>query len=388
MPSNTAENERPSKKRKLDRSSPIRTRSRDTHTPPMHDSGNEPELKPGIAAADERTPAPRLDRHPFLWFEDGSIIVVASDGLTFKLHASVLSHHSEVLKDLISALPNSAKRTLQLPERGADLAGFFEVLYDGHSYYNHDEFIEFDTLRLLLLVSIKYQVSHMVDSGFSRLQAFYPSDYDYWTEWVHRGKPYGGSVGIECEDSIAVIEIARAAGRTDLLPVALYVCTLIPWESFLEGIQYGPDIVQLSVEDQMLCLNALRDFRAMSARISDVFLTEALRGPGAHCRTQVDCRKAYRELALAATRSSQFADLDCFESSTRLIEKLEAVQARKRCKQGSGASKEAVQARKRCSRCVRYLKEKIEERRREEWNTLGEVFNIPDWPPRPASLTQ
>ncbi|KAI0337040.1 hypothetical protein BDW22DRAFT_1364588 [Trametopsis cervina] len=377
---NEHEDEKPLKKRKLDRPFSIYRYPRDTPTPATHESDSDSGTEQSFYAvtADSQTFEPHPIRHPSLWFQDGSLIVVASDGLTFKLHEGILSRHSEVLKDLISTLPSSdgsvyRERTLQLPERGDELADFFEVLYDGggHSYYNQDYVIQFDTLRRLLLVSIKYKVSHIVDSGISRLKTLYPSDYDNWTEWVHAAEPETGNVDIRCTDSIAVVEIARAAGCTELLPVALYSCVMMPWENFLEGEKYGPDTVTLSVEDQKLCLKAQDSFRRMSARINDVLLSEGIHGPRSRCQTKPECRKVYRELGLAASRSNITFHVACFESSVRFIEDIEAKQKKKRC-----------------SKCVQYLKKKIEEREREEWQTLGDVFGIPDWPPKSAASSE
>ncbi|KAI0337039.1 hypothetical protein BDW22DRAFT_1488572 [Trametopsis cervina] len=347
--SNAEEDEKPLKKRKLDRLNSIYRYPRDTPTPSTHDSDSGTEQSPNVVAAGDQPSEPHPNRHPSLWFQDGLLIVIASD-------------------DLISALPSSTgsvyhEKTLQLPERGADLAEFFEVLYDGHSYYDHSSVIQFESLRRLLLLAIKYKVSHIINSGISRLEALYPSDYDNWTEWVHQEEPATGNVEIVCEDSVAVVEIARATGRTELLPVALYASLMVDWKDFLKGKEYGPDTVKLSAEDQILCLNAQDKLREISVRIGEILLGEALNGPGAHCQTRPECWKAYRELASTATRSS-FTDIGCFCSSVGFIQGLEAKQTKKRC-----------------SKCVQYLTKKIEEREREEWQTLGDVFGIPDWPP-------
>lgn len=86
-------------------------------------------------------------RHPTLWFPDGSLTVVASDGVEFKLHPGLLAHHSEVLKQRIAtvsslktprverglAVYTHQEVTLNLPENGDDLGGFFGMMYDGNT---------------------------------------------------------------------------------------------------------------------------------------------------------------------------------------------------------------------------------------------------------------
>lgn len=82
-------------------------------------------------------------RHPTLWFTDGLLTVVSSDGMAFKLHSGVVAHHSEVLKNSIATLgrvPHAGGEpslneevTLHLPEKGAWLSELFSTMYNGSS---------------------------------------------------------------------------------------------------------------------------------------------------------------------------------------------------------------------------------------------------------------
>lgn len=81
---------------------------------------------------------PTVKKHQRLWFDDGNIILVASDALGFRLHRGIMSLHSTVFRDMLS-LPSNAQDNemleecpvVRLQECGDDLKLFFTLLYDG-----------------------------------------------------------------------------------------------------------------------------------------------------------------------------------------------------------------------------------------------------------------
>lgn len=78
-----------------------------------------------------------------LWFKDGSVVIRASDGGSFKLHEGVLSRQSRPLGALIAAARSDipAEDALQdglvvrLPDKAEGLVKFFEIIYDGAQQY-------------------------------------------------------------------------------------------------------------------------------------------------------------------------------------------------------------------------------------------------------------
>lgn len=87
-------------------------------------------------------PAPNSfePRHEYLWWRDGNVIV-AADGMSFKLHASILERHSSVFRELLDSAqprensPETFERctVLRVEDKGALLAELLQVLYDGGS---------------------------------------------------------------------------------------------------------------------------------------------------------------------------------------------------------------------------------------------------------------
>lgn len=50
-----------------------------------------------------------VNKHPWLWYADGHVLIVASDEMAFKLHPGILSLHSEVLDGLMRAAKGHSK---------------------------------------------------------------------------------------------------------------------------------------------------------------------------------------------------------------------------------------------------------------------------------------
>jgi hypothetical protein len=85
-----------------------------------------------MQTAEDNPPQNALQRHPSLWFQDGSIILQAKDTI-FRVHRSVLEAHSKTFLDLfplqdIPQIEGCAVITLQ--ECPSDIANLLKVLYD------------------------------------------------------------------------------------------------------------------------------------------------------------------------------------------------------------------------------------------------------------------
>lgn len=90
----------------------------------------------------ETPPASQVTQHAGLWFDDGQVMIISEDGLSFKLHPGILSRHSAVFANAIEAARlakplDAPYPVLNLNKRGADLVDFFEIIYDGGQQYVH-----------------------------------------------------------------------------------------------------------------------------------------------------------------------------------------------------------------------------------------------------------
>lgn len=77
-----------------------------------------------------------IQRHESLWFEDGNVVLVAEDRVGLKLHKSVLSRHSALLKDMFS-LPQLANSSsldgcpvVHINDSISEMTSFLSVIYN------------------------------------------------------------------------------------------------------------------------------------------------------------------------------------------------------------------------------------------------------------------
>lgn len=82
-----------------------------------------------------------IKHHERLWFEDGNVVVIAKDGVSFRLHRGVLSLHSEVFRDMFTLPPNAENESMdgcpvvRVSDSGEHIARFFKLLYEGGKEY-------------------------------------------------------------------------------------------------------------------------------------------------------------------------------------------------------------------------------------------------------------
>ncbi|KAI0695379.1 hypothetical protein BC835DRAFT_952621 [Cytidiella melzeri] len=167
------------------------------------------------------------------------------------------------------------------------------------------------------------------------------------------------------QDAVAVVSLARAAGRTQLLPVALHVCSLLDTKHALYGVTIREKVVNLTKRDQKACLDSRIQTQQLEARIiHETLFKEVLKGPGGHCHTPDTCRLAYQKLALAVGGAEKFCDGTGPE-----------------CLSGWVLGVESDLSTKRCNECVQYLDRELNKRAEQRWNKLGKTYGIPDWSP-------
>ncbi|KAI0090975.1 hypothetical protein BDY19DRAFT_991575 [Irpex rosettiformis] len=336
----------------------------------------------------EATEPPYTSRHPRLWFDDGHVTVVTSDGMGFKLHSGIMTLHSEVFKErLLHPTPaqpgsgsSSANRPgtchlqefiLNLPEKGEELGELFDILYNGgnNPYYDRRTAVPFRRLYRILRLGVEYKIQPIIDAGFTRLEDVFTPNIDQWLrhcdfeEW-HQEK-FDGITDIRSEDAVAVVSLMRAANCTKGLPVALYVCACLDPAYLLDGVAYGSDAIKLDVPDLKLCLSNNRKLIAKEQELRHVFFGEAFRGPASHCSSRTSggsCPQAHREMALKLLSFDVPGVVFCqWDHMLRTVEE--------------------NLPQKRCNKCRQHILKEIRKRMLSAWENLGNMFNVPDWKP-------
>lgn len=96
----------------------------------------EPPLK--RARGDDARPE-SIVPHPSLWFEDGTVVLVAQT-CGFRVHKSILARKSEIMKDLFSLAQPLGGETFEdcpvvhLTDESDLLATFLDLLYNRPTY--------------------------------------------------------------------------------------------------------------------------------------------------------------------------------------------------------------------------------------------------------------
>ncbi len=151
-------------------------------------------------APDENLPVKRSSR---FWFADGSVVLHAQD-TQFRVHQTLLSLHSEIMKDCFSCpQPQDAEilegcPVVHLSDSALDIENLCVLLYGIHQYvllilvllkYVHRCFsinekdIELSYLTTMVRLGRKYEISYWKTSTLSYLQRLFPVSPDISHQW-------------------------------------------------------------------------------------------------------------------------------------------------------------------------------------------------------------
>ncbi|KAK7690525.1 hypothetical protein QCA50_005623 [Cerrena zonata] len=209
-----------------------------------------------------------------LWFEDGNIILVAQH-TPFKVHRGLLSHKSEVFKDIFTLPPPEKLSgddimdgipTIQMSDNWQDLSDVLSALYNGQGSFGFRKKLHFRTVSALLRLGNKYGLVDLEQEAIARLQRLFPSDLqdfqngytesDYERENMHLFCSTS-RIRLRSSDAIAAVNLARAYNIPSILPAAFYICSRLPVELLVQGVSTpkgtSPNI--LSRVDLIRCWN-------------------------------------------------------------------------------------------------------------------------------------
>lgn len=203
----------------------------------------------------------------------------------------------------------------------------------------------------------------IMESGFARLEQLFAPDYNTWMTCEKTYKFDECSIKMQAEDTLALILLAREAGRTNLLPVLLYIFTSeADWESLLEGVFYTSGTVKLSIADQITCVKGHTRLQEIGRGIEDILLREAF-GGRPPCFTHHTCIAVCKHLTFEGRKKETFDYRMPFHWAEQWIDDVEQTPEKQRL----------------CATCKEQLKSEIDAYLREEWEKLGETFGIADW---------
>lgn len=241
-----------------------------------------------------------------VWLEDGNVILVAQ-GVSFRVHRSVLSRNSEVFQDMFAFPQPEGEHSeclegcpvIQLSDRHTELSHFLSALYDGrryalhhhpsprssliysyydisHRYFSRDSPLEFEAIIALIRLGTKYQAPNLRDEGLHRLEhlesiiineeARLPSHHRHLL-----ASPW------KKENCITLVNLSDSLDLDNLLPLALYGCCQLE-DALVDGsTQSDGSVETLSRLNLKRCLAARNNLAITQIRImSDAHFCLAL----------------------------------------------------------------------------------------------------------------
>ncbi|KDQ56618.1 hypothetical protein JAAARDRAFT_131820 [Jaapia argillacea MUCL 33604] len=198
-------------------------------------------------------------RRSDIWYEDGSVILVA-EATGFKVYKGVLAANSEVFRDMFDlSVPSTGGSVdgcpiVLLSDDALDVKHLLNALLDREFFRPMENPQPFAVAASLLRLGKKYAIRRVYDEALSCLTHEFPSTLEGWeraesTDYS-RLQYY---VGLE----IDVINVVREINLPSLLPILFYLCAASydsPTQIF-RGVERGDGSVAiLSRADQEILL--------------------------------------------------------------------------------------------------------------------------------------
>ncbi|EPT05740.1 hypothetical protein FOMPIDRAFT_33876, partial [Fomitopsis schrenkii] len=120
-----------------------------------------------------------------VWLNDGNV-VIGAETTAFRVHRSVLSLHSDVLRDMFTLPPPTddgqemmeGYPVVRVSDMAADMRHMLKALYGGSEMLSgYKTKAEFKVLAALLRLAHKYQIDKLRDGALARLKALYVDDF-------------------------------------------------------------------------------------------------------------------------------------------------------------------------------------------------------------------
>ncbi|KAM5544034.1 hypothetical protein V8D89_002220, partial [Ganoderma adspersum] len=225
------------------------------------------------AAQDALPPASHLadevQRDSDIWFEDGNVVVIAQN-TAFRFHKGVLSHHSQVFRDLFLVPQPSASEASQIDvldgcpvvhvsDTSFDFKELLRALYGGVSYLYPGRSAAFPVLAALGRLAHKYQLDQLLEAVIQRLKGSFTTRLDVWDR-SGGFDPTLSPMRLYRNHAVEALNLFRLLDRPEMMPMAVYGCCQLAPKALVRGVQRadGVSLECLSPDDLEWCL-AVKD---------------------------------------------------------------------------------------------------------------------------------
>ncbi|KAI0355262.1 hypothetical protein OH77DRAFT_1403873 [Trametes cingulata] len=214
------------------------------------------------------------ERSTTFWFNDGNVVLIADNSVAFRVHRGVLSRNSSVFCDLFELpQPDGGELMDECPivhvsDSPLELSRLLQAIYDGARVFKHGERLPFGNVAVLVELGHKYNVEHVKTEGLNRMKTCFchswstlQSTAKFMTISLADGAKEAGLVSaslvvVPSRDAIRAVNLIRLVDQPSMLPVALFLCTLLPIDKLLSGTESNRGLDTLPREDLVRCLEA------------------------------------------------------------------------------------------------------------------------------------
>lgn len=210
-------------------------------------------------------------------------------------------------------------------------------------------------------LSFKYGVKHIQTTAVEELRHLYPLDFAHYSACFTRND---SPLDRHC---ISAVNLARRFNIPNLLPVALYECSVTDLPMLLDAVDYGPSgSEQLSQADLRRCLAAVAKLEAANSSRMAVFHK--------FCPNPQLCTNPAGTTCVAVIKLllSGLCTTPFIFHSQWMFRPLET-------DIGRAIATPGVRAKALCDACKTALLEKYKEVQEKIWNELPDMFNVEPW---------
>ncbi|OCH93057.1 hypothetical protein OBBRIDRAFT_725512, partial [Obba rivulosa] len=189
-------------------------------------------------------------------FPDGNIIQVA-EGTAFRVYKGLLAQHSPVFRDMFTIAQPDAANTVDmcpcvpLSDSASGLRQLLRLIVGQVDLFRTETSLRFSAVAAIIHLSNKYQMEHIRNQtlqSLERILAVEPPEELQVEQYLAQSP-----LAIMLEDAFTLVHLAHVTGSTSLLPVAYYMCCLLPELTLIYGIRRNGLLQRLNPDDVVRC---------------------------------------------------------------------------------------------------------------------------------------
>ncbi|KAK7036050.1 hypothetical protein R3P38DRAFT_2910369 [Favolaschia claudopus] len=237
-----------------------------------------PSLSPAAGDGDDSDQA--IQKVHDLWFDDGNLVIAASNCL-YRVYRGSLARYSSVFQDMLSfPQPPDAELlegcpVVKLPDPALDVTPFLKAIFDPGFFMPYPARTDFDTVIGCLRLSHKYEVQFIERRALLHISSVFPttlSDLDSILDNESDSNALCPASWYfpDLNSRIRMVQIASEVGIPWILPRAFYTLAAHYHTlglALFHGAMYMGEDVHLSMQDQttfmegynVLCKRAVTD---------------------------------------------------------------------------------------------------------------------------------